>query len=227
MSDRIQAIAEQLGIDREALNARFQEERQKRLRSDHSDQYRRAAEGFDHLLADPFVDGEVEREPLTDEIDVLIIGAGFGGMLCAARLREQGVASLRIVEEAGDFGGTWYWNRYPGAQCDIESYCYLPLLDELGYTPKERYSYANEIFDVAQKIAEKFDLRASACFRTRVEQVQWDEDCAGRAGCGSCVGASKRAVNKWRAPSRADRAWGQLHTSHPSTRTRKHATTGR
>ena len=89
--------------------------------------------------------GEVERAPSTDEIDVLIIGAGFGGMLCAARLREQGVANLRIVEEAGNFGGTWYWNRYPGAQCDIESYCYLPLLDELGYTPKERYSYANEI----------------------------------------------------------------------------------
>jgi cyclohexanone monooxygenase len=178
VSDRIQAIAEQLGIDRDALNARFQEEREKRIRSDHSDQYRRAADGFDHLLADPFVEGKVEREPLNDEIDVLIIGAGFGGMLCAARLREQGVANLRIVEEAGDFGGTWYWNRYPGAQCDIESYCYLPLLDEIGYTPKERYSYANEIFDVAQQIAEKFDLRASACFRTRVEQVRWDDDIA-------------------------------------------------
>ena len=176
MSDRTQAIAEKLGIDRDALNARFLEEREKRLRSDHSAQYRRAADGFDYLLADPFVDGEIEREPLTDEIDVLIIGAGFGGMLCASRLRQQGVENLRIVEEAGDFGGTWYWNRYPGAQCDIESYCYLPLLDELGYTPKERYSYAPEIFDVAQRIAEKFDLRSNACFRTRVDDARWNED---------------------------------------------------
>jgi cyclohexanone monooxygenase len=178
MSDRIQSVAEKLGVDRDALRARFRVEREKRLRTDYVNQYRRAAEGFDHLLADPFVDGEVEREPLTDEVDVVIIGAGFGGMLCAARLRQQGVESIRIVEEAGDFGGTWYWNRYPGAQCDVESYCYLPLLDELGYTPKERYSYANEIFDVAQMIAEKYDLRANACFRTRVDEARWDDDIA-------------------------------------------------
>ncbi|NNL84429.1 MAG: NAD(P)/FAD-dependent oxidoreductase, partial [Myxococcales bacterium] len=178
MSDRIQSVAEKLGVDRDALTARFREEREKRLRTDYVDQYRRAAEEFDHLLADPFVDGEVEREPLTDEVDVVIIGAGFGGMLCAARLRQQGVEGIRIIEEAGDFGGTWYWNRYPGAQCDIESYCYLPLLDELGYTPKERYSYANEIFDVAQMIAEKYDLRASTCFRTRVDEARWDDDIA-------------------------------------------------
>ena len=97
MSDRIQSVAEKLGVDRDALKARFRVEREKRLRTDYVDQYRRAVEGFDHLLADPFVDGEVEREPLTDEVDVVIIGAGFGGMLCAARLRQQGVRSIRII----------------------------------------------------------------------------------------------------------------------------------
>ena len=58
----------------------------------------------------------------------------------AARLREAGINDIRLIEDGADFGGTWYWNRYPGAQCDIESYCYLPLLEETGYIPKEKYS---------------------------------------------------------------------------------------
>ena len=63
-------------------------------------------------------------------------------MLAAVRLQEAGITNFRIIEKAGDFGGTWYWNRYPGAQCDIEGYLYLPLLEELNYIPKERYSFA-------------------------------------------------------------------------------------
>ena len=82
----------------------------------------------------------------------MIIGGGFGGMLAAARLQEAGITNFRIIEKAGDFGGTWYWNRYPGAQCDVEGYLYLPLLEETGYIPKERYSFAPEIFAHAQRI---------------------------------------------------------------------------
>ena len=96
----------------------------------------------------------------------MIIGGGFGGMLAAVRLQEAGITNFRIVEKAGDFGGTWYWNRYPGAQCDVEGYLYLPLLEETGYIPKERYSFAPEIFAHAQRIGKHFHLYEKACFQT-------------------------------------------------------------
>ena len=97
---------------------------------------------------------------------MVIVGGGFGGLLAAARLREAGVKDIRIIEKGGDFGGTWYWNRYPGAQCDIESYIYLPLLEETSYIPTEKYAYAPEIRDHARRIGETFDLYGKACFQT-------------------------------------------------------------
>ena len=109
----------------------------------------------------------------------MIIGGGFGGLLAAARLQEVGITDTRIIEKAGDFGGTWYWNRYPGAQCDIESYVYLPLLEETGYIPKEKYSFAPEIFEHAQRIGKHFNLYKHACFQTQVKEARWD-DGAGR-----------------------------------------------
>src|SRR5204863_245411 len=104
---------------------------------------------------------------------------GCGGLLAAARLQKAGITNIRIIEKAGDFGGTWYWNRYPGAQCDIESYMYLPLLEETGYIPKEKYSFAPEIFAHAQRIGKHFHLYARACFQTQVKEARWDEE-AGR-----------------------------------------------
>jgi hypothetical protein len=95
----------------------------------------------------------IEREPLTDEVEVLIIGGGFGGLLAGARLREAGIDDIRMVEKGGDFGGTWYWNRYPGAACDVESYVYLPLLEEIGYMPKEKYSQAPRSSPTARRSA--------------------------------------------------------------------------
>ena len=71
--------------------------------------------------------------------------------------------------------GTWYWNRYPGAQCDTESYCYLPLLEELNYMPKEKYSFVTEIFDHAQRIGRHYDLYERTYFQTRVRSIDWDE----------------------------------------------------
>jgi len=96
--------------------------------------------------------------------------------MTAARLKERGITGFRIIESGGDFGGSWYWNRYPGAQCDIESYCYLPLLEETGYVPKEKYSYAPEIYEHTRRIGNYFGLYDHAIFQTRVTEVRWLED---------------------------------------------------
>src|SRR5258706_5284838 len=128
------------------------------------------------LERDPHVERGFVREPLTDEVDVVVIGGGFGGLLAATRLREAGVNDIRIIEAAGDFGGTWYWNRYPGAQCDIDSYVYLPLLEETGYIPKEKYSFAPEIFEHAQRIGKHFNLYEKACFQTQIKEGRWNEE---------------------------------------------------
>ena len=148
----------ELGFDPDALREKYREERDKRLRPDGNDQYVEVAGAFAHFERDPYVEPGYTREPLTDEVDVALIGGGFGGLLAGARLRQLGVEDLRILEKGGDFGGTWYWNRYPGIACDIESYTYLPLLEEVGYVPKEKYSYGREIREHSQAIARKFDL---------------------------------------------------------------------
>ncbi len=163
-------------FDADALRRKYREERDKRLRSDGEDQYVELAGRFARYAeTDPYADPNFTREPLTDAVDVVIIGGGFSGMLAAARLKEAGVTDIRLIEAGGDFGGTWYWNRYPGAQCDIESYCYLPLLEELGVLPKEKYSYVTEIFQHSQFIGRQFSLYDIALFQTRVKALDWDE----------------------------------------------------
>jgi cyclohexanone monooxygenase len=166
-----------LDFDPDALRDKYRAERDKRLREEGNDQYVEVKGQFAHYLEDPYVE-RVEREPLTDEVDVVIIGAGFGGLLAGARLREAGIESLRMIESGGDVGGTWYWNRYPGAQCDIEAYCYLPLIEELGYMPREKYSYAPEIFEHSKRIAKHYRLYDNACFQTWVTGMTWDEETA-------------------------------------------------
>ena len=163
-------------FDPEALRRKYREERDKRLREDGNDQYIEVKEEFAHFLDDPYAEPGFERDPLRDEVEVLVIGGGFGGLLAGARLRQAGVDQVRIVDAASDFGGTWYWNRYPGIACDIESYTYLPLLEEVGYMPKEKYSFGREILEHSQTIARKFDLYRGACFQTRVEVLRWDEE---------------------------------------------------
>ncbi|MGE3418373.1 MAG: NAD(P)-binding protein [Bradyrhizobium sp.] len=137
---RIPTPAE-LGCGPAEVRRKYAAERDKRLRTRGNDQYVEVAGDFACYEADPHVAPGFTRAPLTETLDVLILGGGFGGMLAAARLAEAGVHDVRIIEKAGDFGGTWYWNRYPGAQCDIESYVYLPLLDETGYVPREKYAF--------------------------------------------------------------------------------------
>jgi cyclohexanone monooxygenase len=176
--DRIPADGEDLGFDPQALQERYRQERDKRLRRDGNAQYREIAGDFAHYLEDPYVAPGFSRAPLTDDVEVVIVGGGFGGQLAGARLREAGIDDIRIIEKGGDFGGTWYWNRYPGAACDIESYIYLPLLEELGYVPVEKYSRAPEILAHSRAIGEHFDLYRNACFQTEVIKMVWDEDAA-------------------------------------------------
>jgi cyclohexanone monooxygenase len=167
-----------LGFDPDALRQKYQEERDKRIRPDANDQYIEIKEEFAYFEDDPYVEPGFEREPLTDEVDVAVVGGGFGGLMMGARMRQAGIESIRIIEKGGDVGGTWYWNRYPGAACDIESYVYLPLLEELDYVPKEKYSRAPEIYAHARAIAEKFDLYRDACLQTEVEEIRWDAESA-------------------------------------------------
>src|SRR5690606_13758911 len=124
---------------------------------------------------DPFVKPGFSREPIAETLDVVVIGGGFSGLCTGARLRQAGIERLRLIETGGDFGGTWYWNRYPGAQCDIESYVYLPMLEELGTMPTLKYAYGPEIFAHAQHIGRHFDLYRGALFQTHVTRIAWDE----------------------------------------------------
>jgi cyclohexanone monooxygenase len=165
-------------FDPDALRAKYRAERDKRLRADGNDQYVEVSGRFGHFVADPYVAPGFSRPALDDDVAVVVIGGGFGGLLAAVRLREAGVTDVRIIEKAGDFGGTWYWNRYPGAMCDVESYIYLPLLEELGYVPTEKYARAPEILAHSRAIGRKYDLYRNACFQTEVTDLRWDDSAA-------------------------------------------------
>ena len=164
-----------LGFDPDALREKYREERDKRLRDDANDQYQEVTGDFGYFVDDPYVERE-ERDPIEKNVHVVIIGGGFGGLMSGARFHEAGIRDVHVIEAGGDFGGTWYWNRYPGAQCDIESYCYLPLLEELGYMPKEKYSFAPEIYEHSQRIAKTYNLYDNAIFQTKVTELRWLED---------------------------------------------------
>ena len=164
------------GFDPDALRERYRIERDKRVRRDGNEQYLEVAGEYASFVDDPYLDEVIERDPLTDESDVIVVGGGFGGLLAGAHLRRHGVDDVRLVEKGGDVGGTWYWNRYPGAMCDVESYVYLPLLEELGHVPTEKYVRAAEILAHSRAIAERFGLYDRACFQTEVTGIAWDAD---------------------------------------------------
>jgi cation diffusion facilitator CzcD-associated flavoprotein CzcO len=162
-------------IDADALRSKYLAERDKRVRPDGNQQYIEPTGDFASYLHDPYA-APVERDPLFDEVTVAVIGGGFAGLVTGARLRQAGVDDVRIIEKGGDFGGTWYWNRYPGAQCDTAAFVYLPLLEETGHMPTEKYTHAPEILDHCRRIAEHFDLYDNACLSTEVTALEWDAD---------------------------------------------------
>ena len=159
------------GVPVEELRQRYLVEQRKRIRPEGMAQWRELGEELDR---DPFVEPGFTRDPVVEETTVVIVGGGFAGMLTAIDLRKHGIEDIRIVEKAGDFGGTWYWNRYPGCMCDVESYVYLPLLEETGFMPTERYAGATEIFEYSKLLARTFDLYRHALFQTDVTGAEWD-----------------------------------------------------
>ncbi|MFG1617534.1 flavin-containing monooxygenase [Nonomuraea wenchangensis] len=163
------AIGRLDGTAKEALRRKYREERDKRLRPDGNDQYLRLPADY---LDDPYTP-RTERAPKTDHVTVAVIGGGFAGLLTGARLKEAGVQDVRILDKAGDFGGTWYWNRYPGAQCDTASYVYMPLLEETGHMPSEKYAHAPEILEHCRRIGKHFGLYDDALFHTEVTGLEW------------------------------------------------------
>jgi cyclohexanone monooxygenase len=160
-------------VDKEALKQKYAEERAKRLRPDANDQYVQIEGKLDRYLDDPYTP-VVSRESKTDHVTVAIIGGGFAGLVTGARLKEAGIEDVRMIEKGGDFGGTWYWNRYPGAQCDTTSFIYMPLLEETGHMPTEKYAHGPEILEHSRRIGRQFGLYDAALFHTRVTGLAWD-----------------------------------------------------
>ena len=162
-------------LDVPALREKYRQERDKRLRREGSRQYvETSAEFAEFWETDPHSE-PVVREPIEDNVEVVVLGGGFAGLIAAARLKQAGVEDVRIIEMGGDFGGVWYWNRYPGIQCDNESYCYIPLLEELDYIPSKKFADGAEIFAHCQRIGKHFGLYQGALFGTQVRALRWDE----------------------------------------------------
>ena len=161
------------------VKEKYRIERDKRMRTEGNKQYVEVShDNLSHYINDPYVEKPIERTPCNDEIEVVIVGGGFGALLAGAELRNAGfdASEIRLIEKGGDFGGTWYWNRYPGAACDIESYIYLPKLEETGYMPVEKYSRAPEILEHSKRIAEQYDLYDNCLLQTEVMEMQWQSD---------------------------------------------------
>ncbi len=164
--------------DPEAVRAKYLAERDKRLvpgRAEIRDL--QTDEHFARYRDDPFTP-VTERSPVVNEVDVVIVGGGIAGVCAGAQLRKAGIERIRIIDQAGGIGGTWYWNRYPGVMCDIESYIYMPMLEELDYIPSRRYAFGEEIRGHLEAIADRFDLVADALFHTGVTGAEWDEEAA-------------------------------------------------
>src|SRR5271169_1561559 len=167
-----------LSYDPEAVRAKYLAERDKRLipgraaiRDLQTDEH------FARYRDDP-ITPVVERDRVADEVDVVIVGGGIAGVLAGARLRQAGIGRIRIVDQAGGIGGTWYWNRYPGVMCDVESYIYLPMLEEFDYIPTRRYAFGEEILGHLEAIADRFDLVPDALFHTGVLRAEWHDELA-------------------------------------------------
>ena len=165
-----------ISFDRDAVNRKYAEERSKRaLEGRAATRDLNVDEHFSSYRDDPFTP-YVERDPIDDEVDVAIIGAGLAGVLAGADLRANGIERIRLIDGAGGIGGTWYWNRYPGVMCDVESYVYMPKLEEVGHVPTTRYAFGGEIRRHLDAIAQRYELVDDALFHTTVQLSEWDEE---------------------------------------------------
>ncbi|MET0250716.1 MAG: NAD(P)/FAD-dependent oxidoreductase [Novosphingobium sp.] len=162
-------------VDIPALREKYREERDKRLTSEGESQFIRVTGEFQDLYVSDPHKAVVPRLPVHEDLDVVVLGAGWGGILSSYYLTKQGVTNFRNVDHSGDFGGVWYWNRYPGVQCDNDAYCYLPLLEETGFLPSKKFADGAEIQGYCRQIAEKFGFAEQALFHTLITSIKWDE----------------------------------------------------
>lgn len=162
--------------DFEKLKAKYEDERIKRLNQAGTGQYKQMDHPFSGDVNDPYVETPLERVSITEDTDVAIVGGGFSGLLVANSLLREGIEDFRIIEKGSDIGGTWYWNRYPGCRCDVDAYNYLPLIEEFGEMPSERYIRAPEILEHARRIARRSGMYERTHLQTGVTGADWDED---------------------------------------------------
>ena len=162
-------------IDIEALREKYAQERAKRLRPEGAGQYLELKGDFAEFYEiDPYSPAPV-RDPIDDDAEVVILGGGFAGLLAGAYLKKAGIEGVRVIEMAGDFGGVWYWNRFPGIQCDNDAYCYIPLLEELDFMPSKKFADGAEIFEHCRNIGKHFGLYDGALLSTQVRELHWDD----------------------------------------------------
>lgn len=161
-------------IDADRLRRKYREERDKRLRPEGNDQYIDTKDRFADYAEDPHVSPGFVREPISESVDVVVVGGGFSGLLSANGFLKAGVTDIRVIEKGGDFGGTWYWNRYPGCQCDVESYTYLPLIEDYGKMPTQKYAPQAEILEHAKNLGRSLGLYDKSYFQTGVKSIRWN-----------------------------------------------------
>jgi cation diffusion facilitator CzcD-associated flavoprotein CzcO len=159
----------------EEMRVKYRRERDRRVRKEANEQYiETSGKWADLYEVDPYTE-VAPRDPIAGDTDVVILGAGYCGMMVAHQLKAAGLHNFHIIDHAGDFGGTWYWNRYPGIQCDNDAYCYMPLLEETGYMPSKKFTDGYEIQQYCQIIARTFGLYDNALFHTLIKGLTWDE----------------------------------------------------
>ena len=162
-------------VDIDAMRAKYAQERQKRLRTEGGAQYLELDGDLADLYeVDPYTT-VAERDPIDEDVEVVVLGGGFAGLLSGAYLKKAGVQDVRVIDMAGDFGGVWYWNRFPGIQCDNDAYCYVPMLEELDFLPSKKFADGAEIFGHCQAMGKHFGLYDGAIFSTQVETMRWDQ----------------------------------------------------
>jgi cation diffusion facilitator CzcD-associated flavoprotein CzcO len=157
------------------IGHRYEEERNRRIRADGLRQYVSVEGKFSSFADDPWAGEPEAREPSTELVDVVVVGAGIAGLLTAVELRRAGVDDFRIIDKAADVGGTWYWNRYPGIACDCESLIYLPLLEDLGYVPTQKYARGAEISEHLRAVATTFSLYDNSLLQTQITDIRWSD----------------------------------------------------
>ncbi|KAI0385746.1 FAD/NAD(P)-binding domain-containing protein [Hypomontagnella monticulosa] len=200
------------------ITEKYTAEAQKRMRPEGANQYQILSQSdsdrLRHLADDIWADHaalDAQTPPLKagDSPKFLIVGAGLGGISAAVRLIQAGFSAdqIRLVETAGGVGGTWYWNRYPGLHCDVESYVYLPLLEETGYMPSHKYSPGVEIRHYLQDVVKKWNLEDKILFRTKVDKLEWDE--AARVWeCDMTTGRGPKGAESTPLSVTAEFVWG-------------------